>query len=99
METVTALSGAYTIQHVLYQCDKYNAYRRPMRERAQMGDVIWPPAPATEPPREHMKSSIVMRPEAGGRMKVKTAMSWEDATAATVGKERLQSKLVNRQKM
>ena len=57
------LSGADTVEHVLYQCDKYNVYRRTLRERVQMDDVIWPPVSATGSPREHMKSSIAMRPE------------------------------------
>ena len=32
-----------TVQHVLYTCTKYNAFRRPLQEVAQIRDVVWPP--------------------------------------------------------
>ena len=32
-----------TVQHVLYTCTKYNAFRRPLQVVAQIKDVVWPP--------------------------------------------------------
>ena len=32
-----------TVQHVLYTCTKYNAFRRPLQEVVQIKDVVWPP--------------------------------------------------------
>ena len=52
------LSGADTVEHVLYQCDTYSAYMRPLKERAHMDDVLMsygPQLSATGPPRDHTK--------------------------------------------